>query len=156
MTLRFLAILLAFGLSVTAASACSQPQGASALKSQMIEWINSERRANGLPALRQEGRLAAAAQGHACDMAVRGYFSHQRSGGPNLSARLKGQGYRLRTAAENIAKVGSAEVSRAANVWRKSDGHYQNILNRSVTDIGMGVAVSGGQVYWVMNVGRAR
>lgn len=122
----------------------------------MIQWINAQRQAHGLNPLRQDAQLAQAAQGHACDMATRGYFGHQRAGGPDLSARVKATGYRFRTAAENIAKVGAPEVLRAATVWRDSAGHWQNILNRQVTEIGVGVAMAGGQVYWVMNVGKPR
>lgn len=143
-------------LAAPMALACSQPAGAAGLEAQMIQWINAQRQANGLAALRAEARLGQAAQGHACDMAVRGYFGHQRAGGPDFSARVKATGYRFRTAAENIAKVGAPDVSRATTVWRDSAGHWRNILNPQVSEIGVGVATAGGQVYWVMNVGKPR
>lgn len=155
----FLKALMIAGLCLVAApmaQACSQPSNAAALESQMIGWINAQRKAKGLNTLSKNAKLAGAAQGHACDMAERGYFSHQRAGGPDLGQRLKSKGYRYRAAAENIAKVRSGEVERAAGVWRNSSGHWANILKPGVSDIGMGLAMAGGQYYWVMNVGKSK
>lgn len=120
----------------------------------MLAWINAQRQANGLNSLQMNAKLDRAAQGHACDMASRGYFGHQRAGGPDLPARVRGEGYRYRTTAENIAKVGGPEVGRAATVWRNSPGHWDNILNRRVNEIGLGLATTNGNYYWVINMGR--
>lgn len=152
------AVLMAaiLGLTAPMAQACSQPANATALENEMIGWINAQRKAKGLSALSKNAKLEAAAQSHACDMATRGYFSHQRAGGPDLGRRLKSNGYRFRAAAENIAKVRSGEVSRAAGVWRDSSAHWANIMNSRVSEIGMGLAMAGGQYYWVMNVGKSR
>ena len=139
-----------------AAQACTRPANAVALGSGMIEWINQQRQAKGLNALTPSDKLAAAAQGHACDMAQRGYFAHQRAGGPDLGGRVKAKGYRYRTAAENIAKTRAADIARPAKVWRDSPPHWANILKPNVADIGIGVASENGQVYWVMNIGRPR
>ncbi len=139
------------------AQACTKPANTSALGAEMIQWINQQRRAKGLGALAPSSKLAAAAQGHACDMAERGYFAHQRpGGGPKLGARVQSEGYRYREVAENIAQTGRADVERAAKLWRESAGHWANILKPNVAEIGMGLASRGGQVYWVMNVGRTR
>lgn len=140
----------------TAGFSCSKPQGASGLESAMIQWINEQRQAKGLGTLRTSSKLQAAAQGHACDMATRGYFGHQRAGGPDLSARVKAQGYRFRKAAENIAKTSAPDVGRAAGVWRKSSGHWANILKPDVSEIGLATASDGGSTYWVMNIGKSR
>lgn len=139
-----------------AAMACTQPAGVQALESSMIGWINKQRTAKGLRKLSPSGKLAAAAQGHACDMAQRGYFGHQRAGGPDLPARVKAKAYRFGTIAENIAKTRSPEVSAAAGVWQNSAGHWANILDPKVTEIGIGIARGGDRTYWVMNVGRPR
>ncbi|MFN3847007.1 MAG: CAP domain-containing protein [Paracoccaceae bacterium] len=138
------------------AMACATPSGATTLESGMIQWINQQRQANGLNPLKPSSKLKSAAQGHACDMATRGYFSHQRAGGPDLSGRVKSNGYRFRRVAENIAKSRAADVGAAANIWRKSPPHWSNILKPGVSEIGLGVATDGGSTYWVMNIGLQR
>lgn len=155
MRLFIAAIWLVFSIPV-AAMACTTPSGASALESDMIQWINQQRQANGLNPLKPSSKLKSAAQGHACDMATRGYFSHQRAGGPDLSGRVKSKGYRFRRVAENIAKSRAADVGSAANIWRKSPPHWSNILKSGVSEIGLGVASDGGSTYWVMNIGLQR
>ena len=156
MTWKALLIAMTMAAPAPMALACTEPANATALENEMIGWINAQRKAKGLNTLSKSAALAKAAQGHACDMADRGYFSHQRAGGPDLGQRLKSNGYRFRAAAENIAKMGSADVGRAAGVWRKSSGHWANILKPGVSEIGMGLATAGGQYYWVMNVGKSR
>ena len=150
--LAALVVVLSYGMAL----ACTKPPGADALGAQMIGWINQQRQAHGLGVLAPSAKLAAAAQGHACDMAKRGYFEHQRRGGPDLAARIKAQGYRFGTVAENLAKTGVADVPRTGNLWRGSPGHWANILKPEVSDIGMGLAIEQGQTLWVMNVGRSR
>lgn len=156
MLLRAIFLSAAIGLGCAPALACTAPGNSKAMASEMISWINAQRRAKGLSTLSMDSKLAAAAQGHACDMATRGYFGHQRAGGPDLARRLRSNGYAYRAAAENIAKMGSADVSRAARIWRESPPHWANILNRKVNEIGLGIAVGGDRVYWVMNVGREK
>jgi uncharacterized protein YkwD len=158
MFLRMLLIgLTTTFLAMGSAQACTKPANAAALGAEMIQWINQQRQAKGLGRLESSSKLAAAAQGHACDMAVRGYFEHQRpGGGPKLGARVEAKGYRFSTIAENIAKTGAADVARTAKLWRNSSGHWANILKPNVAEIGMGLATRDGQVYWVMNVGRQR
>lgn len=147
-----IAAIIAFATAGSAV-ACTKPAGASGLQSELVGWINAQRKAKGLSALTTSGKLTAAAQGHACDMAGRGYFSHQRSGGPDLPRRLKQNGYGFRTVVENIAKTGAPDVGRVGTIWRKSGEHWKNLMNPKVRDIGIGVATGGGQVYWVMNAG---
>lgn len=146
------ATLFVFCLPVSAI-ACAKPSGAASLESAMVQWINQQRQANGLNALKPSSNLKAAAEGHACDMATRGYFGHQRPGGPKLSARVKANGYSMRSVAENIAKTPTPEVGTTANLWRNSPPHWSNILKQGIRDIGVAVAEDSGGVYWVMNVG---
>lgn len=149
-----LALSLTLGAGVS--HACTQPQGAAAMEAELLGWINSQRKAKGLNSLTASNALKQTAQGHACDMAERGYFSHQRKGGPDLAARLRSNGYRFRAAAENIAKTGAPDPNRTARIWRESPDHWKNILNPSVTEIGVATASGGGRTYWVMNVGKRR
>lgn len=152
MRLIVLAVLLAFS-APTLAVACAKPPGGASLETGMIQWINQQRQANGLNPLKQSSSLSAAAQSHACDMATRNYFAHQRAGGPKLGQRAKANGYRYRVVAENIAYTGRANVAEAAKLWRQSPGHWANILKPQVREIGLAVASGSGKTYWVMNVG---
>ena len=156
MFLKSLLVVSLLAVSTPAALACTKPKQASAMETEMIGWINAQRKARGLAVLSKNGSLSKAAQQHACDMADRGYFAHQRAGGPDMGQRIKSNGYRYRSAAENIAKMGSPDVNKAAMIWKNSSGHWSNILKTNVRDIGIGLAVAGGKYYWVMNVGRSK
>jgi uncharacterized protein YkwD len=149
-------LALALALGASASHACTPPPGAAAMEAELLGWINAQRKAKGLNSLTPSDALKKAARGHACDMADRGYFSHQRKGGPDLAARLRSNGYRYRAAAENIAKTGAPDPNRTAQIWRDSPGHWKNILNPKVTEIGLATASDGGRTYWVMNVGKRR
>ncbi len=138
-----------------AGASCAQPEGAGALQAGLLDWINAQRAEHGLAGFQTNSALRKAATAHACDMAAKGYFSHQRSGGPDLKARLKAVGYGLRKAGENIAYSRQARVSSAAEIWRNSPPHWKTIISPDYEDIGIAIAVSDeGRVYWVMNVGK--
>ncbi len=147
------AVLAAMG-AVPAMADCQKPADAAVVESTLVKWINTVRAEKGLPALRPSAALKAAAQGHACDMAERGYFGHQRQGGPDLTARLRKAGYRYRIGVENIAKSRRGTAEAAAGIWRVSPQHWANLLNPKVKDIGLAVATDGTSVFYVFNAGR--
>jgi uncharacterized protein YkwD len=150
-----LAAMLCVASPLGAGASCAQPEEAGTLQAGLLEWINAQRSEHGLAGLQPNRALSNAAMAHACDMAVRGYFSHQRPGGPDLKARLKTVGYGLRKAGENIAYSRQAKVSSAAEIWRNSPPHWKTIISPDYKDIGIAIAVSDeGRVYWVMDVGK--
>ncbi|WP_233253563.1 CAP domain-containing protein [Paracoccus binzhouensis] len=110
---------------------------------------NATRRARGLPALKPNADLAAAAARHACDMARRGVMSHRGSNTRGPMQRLKKAGYRPSIAAENIA-AGPFTQERVLREWVRSSGHLANILIPQVRHYGIGKAVGadGRTVYW--------
>ncbi len=142
-------------LSSGAQAACKAPGGAADMRQQVISWINSERAANGLSALRMSSTLQKSATSHACDMAARDYFAHEGPGGPSFLQRLQKAGYRIRAANENIAKTSSTSVEQVASLWRNSPGHLANVLDPKVREVGVGLAEAGGKVYWVTNSGKS-
>ena len=148
-----IAAVLVVAMTAGAAVACDAPGGAAGLRQGVIGWINDSRRAKGLPALKASAALQASATAHACDMAGRGYFSHEGPGGPSFSRRLKKAGYRFRAANENIAKTQAASVGSVIGIWQDSSLHWANVLDPKVRDVGLGIAEAGGRVYWVMNAG---
>jgi uncharacterized protein YkwD len=88
--------------------------------------------------LRMNGKLTAAAKGHARAMAEQNFFGHAGKDGLRFSSRITRQGYSYRTAAENIA-AGQKSASQVVSSWLKSSGHRRNILNCRMTETGIAV-----------------
>jgi uncharacterized protein YkwD len=137
------------------ALACNPPENLEGLRYQVIQEVNAERAGSGLPPLQANTRLTRAAQGHACDNAGRGSYSHTGSNGSDLTDRLRAAGYRFRAAAENTGR-GFGSPERAVDWWMNSSGHRANILMRGISDIGVGVAMGDGKPHWVLNFGATR
>lgn len=153
-----LPLLLAFGLSATAASACTKPGNIAELQAGILAGVNAERAERGLGKLTMNAKLEKAAQGHACDNAARKSISHDSSNGDTLKERLRKVGYRLRTAAENTGR-GFGTPQRAVAWWMNSPHHKDNILLSKVTQIGIGIAVSDApdsKLHWILNFGRPK
>ncbi len=148
--------LLAAMLAGAAAAGCAKPAGEAALADGLLQWINQERAAHGARPYARSAKLDRAAEFHACDMAVHGYFDHSRPGGPKLGARIKATGYRLKAGNENIAYSRQAAVSSAATIWRNSPPHWAAIIDPSLKEIGISLSESNGRIYWVMDVARQK
>jgi len=116
---------------------------------QVVDLVNKERAAAGLPALKVNTKLSAVAEKKAEDMRDKNYFSHTSPtyGSPFDMMRQFGVSYS--TAGENIAK-GQRTPAAVMDGWMNSPGHRANILNSSYTEIGVGyVTDSNGNTYWV-------
>ncbi len=111
-------------------------------EAQIIALINAERAKQGLMALSYNGKLAAAAQRHADDMAAKGYFSHTSKSGATVGDRVRAAGYPYCFVSENLSG-GYPVVQQAVQGWMASSGHRKNILSTKVSDIGVGVASGG-------------
>jgi uncharacterized protein YkwD len=104
--------------------------------------INAFRAGQGLDPLQPNTALTRAAQRHADDMSVRGYFSHASPGGPdgdNFAERARASGCAMRNGAENIA-TGQQTEGAALVAWQNSAGHRRNMLVRNYTQYGLGRA----------------
>jgi uncharacterized protein YkwD len=108
--------------------------------------INGERRRRGLPPVRANRRLAAAARGHAQDMATRDFFAHDAPGGATLQSRVKQAGYlggvREWWLGEALA-WGTSGAGAPRAILRgllASPPHRAILLSRSYRDVGIGVA----------------
>ena len=104
---------------------------------RVVELTNLERKKNGLPSLRFNSRLAAAAQKHSHSMANRDFFSHTGHNSSKMSDRINAEGYRWSFCAENIYAGGSTP-EEAVKGWMNSSGHRRNILNPKAREIGVG------------------
>ena len=110
---------------------------------QVVKLVNEERAKAGLPALKFDADITAAANIRAKE--IKQLFSHTRPDGSSFSSVLKEQGISYRGSGENIA-WGQKSPEQVMNGWMNSAGHRANILNSSFTRIGVGYVAEGR--YW--------
>jgi uncharacterized protein YkwD len=116
---------------------------------QVVTLVNDERGKAGCGPLAVNAQLTAAAQGHASDMAARGYFEHTTPEGVTFDQRIRNAGY-SKPGAENIAQ-GAQTAASVMDLWMNSAGHRANILNCDLNTIGVGLDRDG--FYWVQDFG---
>ena len=121
---------------------------------QMLNALNNHRLANGLGLAMYSDTLEQAAQSHAQDMYVRGFFSHTNPDGDEPLDRAIASGFcNPALAGENIA-FGQDSVSDVQSGWEGSPSHNANMLHAQVTFVGMGHYTSPlGVQYWVQVFG---
>ena len=120
-----------------ASAACfSGPAGKK--KEQILTELNRERQRQGLSPLVCDGEVEDVAQGHADDMARRGYFDHYTPEGLAPTDRLDAAGITYSNYGENIA-WGSHTAKSVVSLWMGSPGHRANILD-NYTAVGIGVS----------------
>lgn len=122
-----------------------------ALEHKVLELVNAERAVYGIKPLVWNDKLAKTAKEHSRDMIKRGFFSHENPDGKSPFDRLKDANIRYTCAAENIA-AGQSSPEMAVEEWMNSEGHKMNILNPSLTALGVGLARGGEYgIYWTQN-----
>jgi uncharacterized protein YkwD len=117
---------------------------------QVLALVNAERAAAGCGALSADGGLASVARAHSEDMRDRGYFDHVNLDGLDPFDRADRAGVSAR--AENIA-WGQRDAAEVMESWMTSAGHRANILNCSLTRLGVGVAQGSGGPWWTQLFG---
>ncbi|CAM3812802.1 CAP domain-containing protein [Smaragdicoccus niigatensis] len=119
---------------------------------KVVTLTNNERAKAGCGSLTTSSNLNVVAQGHASDMAINNYFSHNSQNGDTPFDRMRaagaaGSGYM----GENIA-WGQTSPEQVVAAWMASAGHRKNILNCNFKGIGIGYAVGAdGKTYWVQD-----
>lgn len=117
----------------------------------VVELVNDERSARGLPIMQQHASVGAAAMAHADDMARRRQLVHFGVDGSDTGDRLRREGFVWRTWGEAIGG-GFSTPERIVDAWMASDEHRAHILGDNV-HVGVGVAVApDGVPYWVLVV----
>jgi uncharacterized protein YkwD len=109
------------------------------VRAEMLAAVDEARRKAGLRPLAEDDRLDRAARAHAEDMLARSYFAHQSPEGRTVRERALAAGYSWRAIGENIAE-GQFSVAEVMEGWMKSRHHRANILDRSFTHLGTGLA----------------
>lgn len=110
---------------------------------RFVDSLNVERAKRDLPRLTVASDLSDVARGHSAVMARDSNLHHN----PNLGGQVSG----WTRVAENVGRGPS--VSSIHRALMDSPGHRANILDSRVTEVGIGVVVSGSTV-WVTQVFR--
>jgi LysM repeat protein len=125
----------------------------------LISAVNALRTSYGLPPYAVNSILMATAQSHADYMAATGIVSHTGAGGTSVTDRLLAAGYPLAGdlslggfRSENIT-AGSENMSAqaAVNQWSGDSVHLDTMTSPNLSEIGAGVSVNGGRVYYVID-----
>jgi uncharacterized protein YkwD len=128
--------------------------GASAAEHQLVAGVNRARKAQGLPGLKWDDALAAAARRHAALMAQHDSAEHGYAGEPSLASRATQAGAHFVWLAENVIQGGSVEVIQKE--FLKSTNHRANILDADMNSIGVGVFERSGQLFVVEDFSKAK
>jgi uncharacterized YkwD family protein/spore coat assembly protein SafA len=117
-------------------------------ENEVARLVNAERAKAGLPALKINWQLSRVARYKSADMANKGYFSHNSPTYGTPFQMMENFGLRFSAAGENIA-YGQKTPAEVMRDWMNSPGHRNNILSRSYTEIGVGLAKNkNGVCYW--------
>lgn len=128
------------------------PRGVTVGEQYLFMAANAERAQRGLPTLRWDPTLYAAADFHARQMAERRAISHQFQGEPDLGVRVRDAGTHFSAVAENVAEAPTAVGIQTA--WMHSPGHRANLLDPNVDSIGIRIVQRGGELYAVEDFAR--
>ena len=110
-------------------------------EAQLLTQLDRDRTANGLPVLVHDPRLADIARRYSGEMAETGEVAHfsRRTGSVVDRVTAAKIAPSPRIIAENVGSAQSA--ADAERGFMASPGHRDNILNRAITHVGVGVAV---------------
>lgn len=107
----------------------------------LLSETNLQRTNNAEQALTLNTELDNAAQAKANDMAKRNYWSHDTPDGRTPWSFITAAGYDYQAAGENLA-YGFSSSDAVITGWMNSPEHRANVLGRSYTNVGFGVANS--------------
>lgn len=141
---------------MNAEAAKSKPSYTKELQSpfeqEIFELANAERTIRGITAFEWDDLAGASARSHSQDMMKRNFFDHTNPDGANPFDRMKKNGIKYQTAAENIA-AGYPNSIYAHYGWMNSKtGHRESLLSTKLKRLGTGVAFGGSyNVYYTQN-----
>ena len=125
------------------------------LAEQMLQAINAEREAAGLPPLTWSPQLSRAAQHHTDDMATYGFTGHHGSNGSRPIDRMRQAGYTDDYAGECTA-WGFDDLASAVAWWMSSPPHRTIILSTVATEMGGAYTYNASAPsvhYWTIDFG---
>lgn len=129
--------------------------GHTAYEDAIVRHLNALRRSRGLRELVPDERLRAAARQHTVEMIQKRYYAHPSpvAAWKTPAQRACHAGYLDSFVSENIGMIsGYPDVALALHEsWKKSPGHYRNMVDPNVTRIGVGVTSTqkNGMTIWL-------
>lgn len=118
------------------------------VEDEIIRLVNVQRGYNGLQPLTANWQASRVARYKSEDMIKNNYFAHISPTYGSPFKMMESFGLKFSAAAENIA-YGQRTAQEVMNSWMNSAGHKANILSKSYTQIGVGVAKkSNGTLYF--------
>lgn len=113
-----------------------------ASEQRIIELMNRDRQANGLPPLQSDEKLQLAGRDYAKEMFENGYFGHIDKNNGTPATRAQAAGATFVVIGENLAFSPLADLAHQGLM--NSPTHRDNILSKEYSRVGVGVA-DGGQ-----------
>jgi uncharacterized protein YkwD len=125
-----------------------------AVEQKVFEEINQVRTQRGLKPVQQASDLTSPTREHSRYMAVANRITHRDGHGRSPGERLDACGINWVRYGENVGLIkGYADPAhRAVQAWLRSPGHAANILNPSLTESAVGVAVAADGTYFLTQV----
>ncbi len=121
------------------------------LETRLLDLLNTDRVARGLPSLDVDARLVELARARSRDMATRDYFGHLTPEGTMVFDMMDRAGIPYRLAGENLAR-NTYPPDRSPDVahqgFMDSPTHAENDYDPIFNKIGIGVARSGKSIYF--------
>ncbi|KAJ2550974.1 hypothetical protein EV175_003863 [Coemansia sp. RSA 1933] len=116
---------------------------------KMLCLVNNERHRVGLHPLTLNPAMSQAAYQHSKYQSRAREMTHDDPQNGSLGERLRSQGFKLASAAENIAEGGDLSVSAVFDMWMNDPPHYQNIVDPNAKFMGL-AKVDG---FWTQDFG---
>ncbi|HCI27026.1 MAG TPA: hypothetical protein DFH99_05710 [Roseburia sp.] len=147
--LQIMSLLLLFTTVVVTPVMAQKPSVCSKEEWEVLKLTNQKRLNLGLEPLSTTKKLQKAAGIRVAE--TESYFSHTRPDGTTCFSVLAEQDIFYRSVAENIA-AGQSSAEQVINSWWNSPGHKQNMMNASLTHLGVGYSQDTNgyfRHYWV-------
>ena len=127
---------------------------------ELITEVNDLRAAKNLPPYKTNSILMTIAQTHADYLANAGVMTHFNASGVPPFQRAVTAGYSVAgdlsqggLFLENIGSGTGLMVSGVVGIWQNDTEDLQTMLSADLKDVGAGVAVAGGMIYYVLDAG---
>jgi hypothetical protein len=98
--------------------------------------------------LKLDEKLISCAQSYSVVMNTANYLAHSGVDGSTMESRIEKADYKYKLCEENIAQ-GQNSINEVLTSWCNSFGHYRNIYDFNIKDVGFGFS----NYYWVANFG---
>lgn len=129
------------------------PKDKGVIEYRMLDSINSLRQAAGVPPLKLDAKLTAAAATHSRDMSVQNRPWHFGSDGSSPIDRVKRVGYEGRLLGENISETYETELQTLA-AWMDEADTRNVILDKNAVDLGFAwFQEPNGKIWWTLVTG---